>query len=95
LGSGEEFNQALERAGRVADFLEFSELMCLDALERKESCGAHFREEYQTAQGEAQRRDDLFSYVAAWQFNGEDKAPILHKEDLKFEDVHLTQRDYK
>lgn len=95
LGSGEEFNQALERAGRVADFLEFGELMCLDALERKESCGGHFREEYQTPEGEALRRDDLFSYVAAWQFNGVGQAPSLHKEELKFEEVHLAQRSYK
>jgi len=95
LGGGIELNQALERAGRVADFLEFSELMCWDALERKESCGSHFREEYQTAEGEAQRRDDLFSYVAAWQFNGKDKAPTLHKEDLKFEEQPLAQRVYK
>ena len=95
LGSGEEFNQALERAGRVADFLEFGELMCLDALERQESCGGHFREEYQTPEGEALRRDDLFSYVAAWQFNGVGQAPTLHKEELKFEEVHLAQRSYK
>ncbi len=95
LGGGEEFNQALERAGRVADFLEFGELLCLDALERKESCGGHFREEYQTPEGEALRRDDLFSYVAAWQFNGVGQAPTLHKEELKFEEVHLAQRDYK
>jgi len=94
LGSGEEFNQALERAGRVADFLEFGELMCLDALERKESCGGHFREEYQTPEGEALRRDDLFSYVAAWQFNAVGQSPILHKEELKFEEVHLAQRSY-
>jgi succinate dehydrogenase / fumarate reductase flavoprotein subunit len=95
LGSGEELNQALERAGRVADFLEFGELMCLDALERQESCGGHFREEYQTPEGEALRRDDLFSYVAAWQFNGVGQAPTLHKEELKFEEVHLAQRSYK
>jgi succinate dehydrogenase / fumarate reductase flavoprotein subunit len=95
LGHGEELNQALERAGRVADFLEFGELMCLDALERKESCGGHFREEYQTPEGEALRRDDLFSYVSAWQYNGVNQAPILHKEELKFEEVHLAQRDYK
>jgi len=95
LGSGEDFNQALERAGRVADFLEFGELMCLDALERRESCGGHFREEYQTPEGEALRNDDLFSYVAAWQFNGVGQAPILHKEELKFEEVHLAQRSYK
>jgi succinate dehydrogenase / fumarate reductase flavoprotein subunit len=95
LGSGEEFNQALERAGRVADFLEFGELMVKDALHREESCGGHFREEYQTPEGEALRRDDLFSYVAAWQFHGVGKEPILHKEELKFEEVHLAQRSYK
>jgi len=95
LGSGEEFNQALERAGRVADFLEFGELLCIDALERNESCGGHFREEYQTPEGEALRRDDLYSYVAAWQFNGVGQAPTLHKEELKFEEVHLAQRSYK
>lgn len=95
LGSDEELNQALERAGRVADFLEFGELMVKDALHREESCGGHFREEYQTPEGEALRRDDLFSYVAAWQFNGVGKEPTLHKEELKFEDVHLAQRSYK
>ncbi len=95
LGSGEEFNQALERAGRVADFLEFAELLVRDALVREESCGGHFREEYQTPEGEALRRDDLFSYVAAWQFNGVGKEPTLHKEELKFEEVHLAQRSYK
>ena len=95
LGSGEEFNQALERAGRVADFLEFGELLVRDALDRAESCGGHFREEYQTPEGEALRRDDLFSYVAAWQFNGVGQNPTLHKEELKFEEVHLAQRSYK
>ena len=95
LGSGDDFNQALERAGRVADFLEFGELLCQDALERQESCGGHFREEYQTPEGEALRRDDLYSYVAAWQFNGVGQAPTLHKEELKFEEVHLAQRSYK
>jgi succinate dehydrogenase / fumarate reductase flavoprotein subunit len=95
LGSGEEFNQALERAGRVADFLEFGELLVKDALDRAESCGGHFREEYQTPEGEALRRDELYSYVAAWQFNGVGKEPTLHKEELKFEEVHLAQRSYK
>jgi succinate dehydrogenase / fumarate reductase flavoprotein subunit len=94
LGSGEELNQALEHAGRVADFLEFSELMCVDALERQESCGGHFREEYQTPEGEALRRDDRFSYVAAWQFNGVGQSPILHKEELKFEEIPLAKRNY-
>lgn len=95
LGSGEEFNQALERAGRVADFLEFGELLVTDALSREESCGGHFREEYQTPEGEALRRDDQYAYVAAWQFNGIGQGPILHKEDLTYEEVHLAQRSYK
>ncbi len=93
-GSGDDFNQSLERAGRVADFLEFAEIICLDALERRESCGAHFREEYQTPEGEALRRDDLFSYVAAWQFNGKGQAPVLHKEELKYEEVSMGQRSF-
>ncbi len=95
LGSGEELNQALERAGRVADFLEFGELLVFDALQRAESCGGHFREEYQTPEGEALRRDDLFAYVAAWQFNGVGQQPTLHKEELTYEEVHLAQRSYK
>ena len=95
LGSGEDLNQALERAGRVADFLEFGELLVTDALQREESCGGHFREEYQTPEGEALRRDDQFSYVAAWQFNGVGQNPTLHKEELKFEEAHLSQRSYK
>ncbi len=95
LGANEEFNQALERAGRVADFLEFGELLLTDALSREESCGGHFREEYQTPEGEALRRDDLFSYVAAWQFNGVGNGPTLHKEELKYEEVHVAQRSYK
>ncbi len=95
LGSGEEFNQALERAGRVADFLEFGELLVYDALQRAESCGGHFREEFQTPEGEALRRDDLFAYVAAWQFNGVGNEPTLHKEELTYEEVHLAQRSYK
>jgi succinate dehydrogenase / fumarate reductase flavoprotein subunit len=94
-GSGEELNQSLEKAGRVADFFELAELMCLDALHRSESCGGHFREEYQTADGEAARDDARFSYVAAWQFHGIGNAPELHKEPLSFEYVHPTQRSYK
>ena len=94
-GSGEDLNQSLERAGRVADFLEFSELMCEDALHREESCGGHFREEYQTPDGEAKRDDARFSYVAAWEFTGVGNAPNLHKEPLEFEHVHLAQRSYK
>jgi succinate dehydrogenase / fumarate reductase, flavoprotein subunit len=93
-GGNEEFNQALERAGRVADYLEFAELLALDALERKESCGGHFREEYQTPDGEAQRDDDNFSHVAAWEFKGVGKKPELHKEPLTFDNVHLAERNY-
>ncbi|GIX48858.1 MAG: succinate dehydrogenase flavoprotein subunit [Candidatus Tectimicrobiota bacterium] len=94
-GSAGTFNQVLERAGRVADFLEFAELMVIDALERRESCGAHFREEYQTEDGEALRNDDLYAYVAAWEFTGVGNRPILHKEPLIFEYVKPTQRSYK
>jgi succinate dehydrogenase / fumarate reductase flavoprotein subunit len=94
-GSGEELNQELERAGRVADFLELGELMCIDALQREESCGGHFRIEHQTPDGEALRHDDRFAYVAAWEFAGDGKAPILHKEPLAFENVALATRSYK
>ncbi|MBS1241668.1 MAG: succinate dehydrogenase or fumarate reductase, flavoprotein subunit [Gemmatimonadetes bacterium] len=94
-GSGEELNQELEKAGRVADFLEFAELMCLDALHREESCGGHFREEYQTEDGEALRNDEQYSYVAAWEYRGEQAAPVLHKEPLTFEAVKLATRSYK
>ena len=94
-GTGEEFNQSLEYAGRVADFLELGELMCIDALHREESCGCHFRTEYQTADGEAKRDDEHFSYVAAWEYQGDGKAPVLHKEPLEFENVHLATRSYK
>jgi len=95
LGTDEGLNQSLEKAGRVADFFELAELMCLDALERNESCGGHFREEYQTPEGEAARDDEHFSYAAAWEFRGVGNAPELHKEDLTFEYVHPTQRSYK
>ena len=94
-GSGEELNQNLEVAGRVADFMEFAELMCRDALHRNESCGGHFREEYQTADGEAERNDADYSYVGAWEYRGENQAPVLHKESLEFENVHLAVRSYK
>jgi succinate dehydrogenase / fumarate reductase flavoprotein subunit len=94
-GRGEDFNQSLERAGRVADFLELAELMCRDALDREESCGTHFRTEYQTPEGEALRRDDEYTYVAAWEHGGEGRAPVLHKEPLEFESVALTQRSYR
>jgi succinate dehydrogenase flavoprotein subunit len=95
LGSGEELNQSLEKAGRVADFLELGELMCRDALERRESCGGHFREEHQTLEGEALRDDENFAHVAAWEYQGDDTPPIRHQEGLTFEHVHLTQRSYK
>jgi succinate dehydrogenase / fumarate reductase flavoprotein subunit len=94
-GSGDELNQALEYAGRVADFFELAELMCRDALHREESCGGHFRVEYQTPDGEAQRDDERFAYVAAWEFRGPDETPVLHKEPLVFEYVHPTVRSYK
>jgi len=95
LGSGEELNQSLEKAGRVADFFELAELLCLDALKRDESCGGHFREEYQTGEGEAARDDEHYSHVAAWEFRGAGTAPALHKEPLTFEYVHPSQRSYK
>ena len=94
LGENEELNQSLEKAGRVADFLELGELMAKDALNRNESCGGHFREEYQTEENEAKRDDENFAYVAAWKFKGEAE-PEMHKEELEFENVHLTQRSYK
>ena len=94
-GSDAELNQALERAGRVADFLELSELMCRDALDREESCGGHFRVEYQTPDGEALRNDQDFAYVSAWEYSGANREPQLHKEPLDFEYVHLAQRSYK
>jgi succinate dehydrogenase / fumarate reductase flavoprotein subunit len=95
LGTNEEFNQCLERAGRVADFFELAELMCLDALERNESCGGHFREESQTPEGEALRDDVNYAHAAVWEFQGAGKKPALHKEPLKFEYVLPTQRSYK
>jgi len=95
IGTSDTLNQSLERAGRVADFLELAELMCIDALNREESCGGHFRLEHQTEDGEAQRDDENYAYVAAWQWVGEDSAWNLHKEPLEFEYVALTQRSYK
>jgi succinate dehydrogenase / fumarate reductase flavoprotein subunit len=94
-GEGGEFNQALEYAGRVADFMEFAELLCLDALHRRESCGGHFRTEFQTPDGEALRDDEHFAYVAAWEYQGSDKPPVLHKEPLVYEEVHMSTRSYK
>ncbi|MCW2961787.1 MAG: succinate dehydrogenase or fumarate reductase, flavoprotein subunit [Thermoleophilia bacterium] len=94
-GVNEELNQTLERAGRVADFIELGELMCIDALDRRESCGGHFRAESQTEDGEAMRDDENFAYVAAWGYGGEDGKPILHKEALEYEYVEMKQRSYK
>jgi succinate dehydrogenase / fumarate reductase flavoprotein subunit len=94
-GTPDNLNQNLEYAGRVADYLEFAELLTLDALQRKESCGGHFREESQTPEGEALRDDDHYTYVAAWEFKGVGQQSALHKEPLIFEEVHLTQRSYK
>ena len=95
LGKGETFNQSLEKAGRVADFLEFGELMCRDALDREESCGGHFRTEYQTPEGEALRDDENYAFVSAWKFQGESKDPIRIKEPLIYEEVKLATRSYK
>jgi len=95
VGSGEELNQSLEKANRISDFLELGELMCLDALHRAESCGGHFRLESQTPDGEARRDDENFAFVSAWEWTGVGQAPILHKEPLTFDYVHLTQRSYK
>jgi succinate dehydrogenase / fumarate reductase flavoprotein subunit len=94
-GENESLNVSLERAGRVADFLEFGELMCMDALTRNESCGGHFREEYQTPDGEALRNDDEFAHVAAWEYQGTNKAPVRHVEPLVYENVKLSTRSYK
>jgi len=95
LGANEQINQSLEKAGRVADLFELAELMCIDALHRRESCGGHFRAESQTEDGEALRHDDEFAYVAAWEWGGEEAAPVLHKEELVYEFVELKQRSYK
>jgi succinate dehydrogenase / fumarate reductase flavoprotein subunit len=94
-GENGELNQALEHAGRVADFMEFAELLCLDALHRRESCGGHFREEFETPDGEAQRDDQNFAYVAAWEYRGPGQAPVIHKEPLVYEEVHMSTRSYK
>ncbi|WP_191279091.1 fumarate reductase/succinate dehydrogenase flavoprotein subunit [Nocardioides flavus (ex Wang et al. 2016)] len=95
LGSAETLNQSLEKAGRVADFFELGELMCIDALNRRESCGGHFRGESQTEDGEALRHDDEYAYVAAWEWAGEDSIPVLHKEDLVYTAIEMKQRSYK
>ncbi len=95
MGTGDELNMSLEKAGRVADFIELGALMIEDALDRNESCGGHFREEYQTEEGEALRDDENYAYVAAWEYQGETQPEALHKEQLEFENVKLTQRSYK
>ncbi|MCJ7601529.1 MAG: fumarate reductase/succinate dehydrogenase flavoprotein subunit, partial [Desulfobulbaceae bacterium] len=94
-GTGKQLNQSLERAGRLADFLEFAELMVTDALDREESCGCHLREESQTEENEAKRDDEKYAYVSAWEYQGAEKTPILHKEPLTFEYVTPSQRSYK
>ena len=94
-GTGGTFNQQLEYAGRVADFLEFAELLCTDALDRDESCGGHFREEHQTEEGEAKRDDERFAHASVWEFTGVGNAPKKHREELTFESVALAQRSYK
>jgi succinate dehydrogenase / fumarate reductase flavoprotein subunit len=94
-GENGELNQALEYAGRVADFMEFAELLCLDALHRRESCGGHFREEFQTADSEAKRDDENFAHVAAWEYQGAGKAPVMRKEPLVYEEAHMSTRSYK
>ena len=94
-GGPGELNQGLEYAGRVADFMEFAELLCLDALTRRESCGGHFREEFQTEEGEAKRDDEHFAFVSAWEHQGSGKPPLLHKEPLVYEEVHMSTRSYK
>jgi succinate dehydrogenase / fumarate reductase flavoprotein subunit len=90
-----EFNQELEKAGRVADFLELGELFAMDALERKESCGGHFREEYMTEEGEALRDDKDYAFVSAWEYKGKPSASVMHKEELEFKDIELKTRSYK
>jgi succinate dehydrogenase / fumarate reductase flavoprotein subunit len=94
-GSADNFNPEIEKAGRVVDYFELAELMALDALHREESCGGHLREEHQTAEGEAQRDDGKFSYVAAWEFKGPKEKEVMHKEPLAFEYVKPSQRSYK
>jgi succinate dehydrogenase / fumarate reductase flavoprotein subunit len=95
LGSADTLNSSLEKAGRVADFFDLAELMCRDALEREESCGGHFREEYQTDEGEALRNDDEFAHVTAWEWSGNPSAPTEHREQLTYETVQLATRSYK
>ena len=95
LGEDANLNQSIEKAGRLADFLEFAELLCLDALTRAESCGGHFREEFQTSDGEALRNDDAYAHVSAWEYQGEGHSPLMHKEPLLYEELKMSQRSYK
>ena len=95
VGDSNDVNQCLERAARVADYLELGELMALDALNREESCGGHFRIEYQTEDGEAARNDEKFMYVSAWEYKGPDQEPVLNKEPLTYENIKVAQRNYK
>jgi succinate dehydrogenase / fumarate reductase flavoprotein subunit len=95
LGNGDSFNQSLEKAGRVADFMEFAEVMCYDALARDESCGAHYRVEHVDEEGEAKRDDENFAFSSCWEFKGVGEDPVLHKEPLTFENVPLSTRSYK
>jgi succinate dehydrogenase / fumarate reductase flavoprotein subunit len=95
MGGADDFNTCLEKGWRVADFFEFAELMCRDALERRESCGGHFREEFQTEEGEARRDDANFCHAAVWESKGPDAAPVRHKEELSFESIQLATRSYK
>ena len=95
VGGADGINPELERAGRVADFIEFGELMCRDALMREESCGGHFRVEHQTEDGEALRDDENFAFAGVWEYKGDDVEPMLHKEDLVYENVKLATRSYK
>ena len=95
VGTGDSVNQTLEKVGRVDDFFQLAQLMCTDALQREESCGAHLREEHQSDEGEAVRNDEDFSYVSAWEWTGWGNDPVLHKEDLEFENVKLSTRSYK
>ena len=95
LGDSNRVNQELEKANRLTDFFGMAKLMCEDALNREESCGGHFREEYQTESGEALRNDEEFCYVAVWEYQGKDQKPLLHKEDLRYENVKLATRSYK
>jgi len=94
-GTGAQLNVELERAARVADFIEFGELLCRDALDRDESCGGHFRTEHQSPDGEAERHDDKFAHVSVWEYQGDDNAPVKHREELVYEEIKMSTRSYK